>query len=185
MRALLQLGKGKAKYTEVLASLPFQVVLITVLYAPTSLTLTTDGSIDLESIIHPRLTRDGSPEKRSTSSSSSSSSNGDGGATAATIIDGIDLPENLVIMANHQAYLDWMYVWMLGVKSSSAHDGRGFAEETRSEREERDSALKASSTLMDSSGDSKQPRRKHHGAQSLIILLKRSLKWVPIVGWGM
>lgn len=134
------------------------------MYAPTSLTLSTDGSLDLDAIIHPRRARDGSTETRPSSSPSGQ----------ATVVDGIDLPENLVVMANHQAYLDWMYVWMLGVLSTSPSDGA--AGDT-----EGDGAWKHSAAAAASS----EPRRRHHGSQSLIILLKRSLKWVPIVGWGM
>ena len=53
----------------------------------------------------------------------------------------INLPDRLVIVANHQAYLDWMYVWILACYSGNA--------------------------------------------SGLVILLKASLKKVPVVGWGM
>ncbi|KIO31945.1 hypothetical protein M407DRAFT_241659 [Tulasnella calospora MUT 4182] len=53
----------------------------------------------------------------------------------------IKLPEKLVIISNHQVYLDWWYLWCLTYFMNV------------------------------------------HG--SVIITLKKSLKWVPIVGWGM
>ncbi|WWC61097.1 uncharacterized protein I303_103675 [Kwoniella dejecticola CBS 10117] len=53
----------------------------------------------------------------------------------------INLPDRLVVMANHQAYLDWMYLWIL---SCYAGHSRG-----------------------------------------IIILLKASLKKIPVIGWGM
>jgi lysocardiolipin and lysophospholipid acyltransferase len=53
----------------------------------------------------------------------------------------INLPDRMVVMANHQAYLDWMYLWILACYSGSA--------------------------------------------RGIIILLKASLKNIPIVGWGM
>lgn len=53
----------------------------------------------------------------------------------------LNLPDRLVVMGNHQAYLDWMYLWIV---SCYAGHSRG-----------------------------------------LTILLKASLKKVPVVGWGM
>jgi len=53
----------------------------------------------------------------------------------------INLPDRLVIMANHQAYTDWMYLWII---ACYAGHSRG-----------------------------------------IIILLKDTLKHIPIVGWGM
>ncbi|KAG8987453.1 hypothetical protein FRB90_003331, partial [Tulasnella sp. 427] len=53
----------------------------------------------------------------------------------------IKLPEKLVIVSNHQVYLDWWYLWCLTYFMNV------------------------------------------HG--SVIIILKKSLKWLPIVGWGM
>lgn len=96
------------------------VILITVLFAPTSITLTVsnpsdDGEgLDLKDI----CTRDA-----------------DGN------IERVNLPDRLVIMANHQAYTDWMYLWIL-----SAYAGH---------------------------------------QRGIVILLKKQLKNIPIVGWGM
>lgn len=106
------------------------MILITVLFAPTTITLTSDASIPLDSI----LIRPDPRDKR--------------GLTY------LELPTDLVIMSNHQAYLDWMFIWIIGHLSVTPRRGG-----TR--------------------------REYHHGARSLIILLKRSLKWVPILGWGM
>lgn len=74
---------------------------------------------------------------------------------------GLDLPKNLVIMSNHQAYLDWMVIWILGHLSVAPK-----AEEhgVESEIEWTD---------------------KRHGSASLIILLKKQLKNIPVLGWGM
>ena len=52
-------------------------------------------------------------------------------------------PERMVMIANHQIYTDWLYLWWVGYANS--------------------------------------PRM--HG--SLYIILKESLKYIPIVGWGM
>ena len=52
-------------------------------------------------------------------------------------------PERMVMIANHQIYTDWLYLWWVGYANS--------------------------------------PRM--HG--SLFIILKESLKFIPIVGWGM
>lgn len=90
------------------------VILITVLFAPTSLVLTVDAPPSLSHLVERdtqgRVTR-------------------------------INLPDRLVIMSNHQAYTDWMYMWIL-----SCYTGN---------------------------------------AAGLVILLKASLKHVPVVGWGM
>lgn len=53
----------------------------------------------------------------------------------------INLPPRLVLMANHQAYTDWMYLWILACYAGHA--------------------------------------------RGLTILLKASLKHIPVVGWGM
>ena len=53
----------------------------------------------------------------------------------------INLPDRLVIMANHQAYLDWIYIWILACYAGHS--------------------------------------------PGLIILLKASLKNIPVIGWGM
>ena len=105
------------------------IVLISV-FAPTTITLTSDDSIPLQSI----LVR---PDPKRTTTY-------------------LALPSDLVIMSNHQAYLDWIFIWILGHLSVTP--------------------------------DAKEENRKkewHHGSRSLIILLKKSLKWLPLVGWGM
>ncbi|KAG8955404.1 hypothetical protein FRC04_008755 [Tulasnella sp. 424] len=56
-------------------------------------------------------------------------------------VTSINLPKKLVIISNHQVYLDWWYLWIL--------------------------------TYFMNVSD------------SVIITLKKSLKWVPLVGWGM
>jgi hypothetical protein len=90
------------------------VILITVLFGPTSLVLTTDTPPDLADLVerddHGNMTR-------------------------------INLPDRLVIMSNHQAYTDWMYMWILACYAGHA--------------------------------------------RGLTILLKASLKNIPVVGWGM
>jgi 1-acyl-sn-glycerol-3-phosphate acyltransferase len=90
------------------------VILITVFFGPTSLVLTTDSPPELASLV----SRDASGR-----------------------MTRINLPDRLVIMANHQAYTDWMYLWIL---SCYAGHSRG-----------------------------------------ITILLKASLKKLPVVGWGM
>lgn len=66
------------------------VIAITVLFAPTSLVITTDAPPDLANLVERddqgRMTR-------------------------------INLPDRLVVMANHQAYTDWMYLWILACYS--------------------------------------------------------------------
>lgn len=105
------------------------VILVTVLFAPTTITLTSDASIPLDDI----LVRPDPGNKH--------------GLTY------LKLPTDLVIMSNHQAYLDWIFIWILGHLSVTPGNGKR--------------------------------REYHHGSRSLIILLKRSLKWVPLLGWGM
>jgi len=56
-------------------------------------------------------------------------------------VTGLDLPKKLVIVANHQMYADWWYLW-------------------------------AFLYFLDAHKD-------------VVIVLKKSLKWAPIVGWGM
>lgn len=90
------------------------MIAITVLCAPTSLTITTNEPPSLNGLIE----RD---------------ANGN--------LVKVNLPDRLVIMANHQAYTDWMYLWILACYCGHA--------------------------------------------EGLTILLKASLKHVPVVGWGM
>ncbi|KAG8868729.1 hypothetical protein FRB97_001959, partial [Tulasnella sp. 331] len=54
---------------------------------------------------------------------------------------GLQLPEKLVVMANHQVYLDWWYLWAF-TYFLNMHE-------------------------------------------YVLIMLKKSLKWIPVVGWGM
>ncbi|PKY48579.1 acyltransferase [Rhizophagus irregularis] len=53
----------------------------------------------------------------------------------------LDMPERLILIANHQIYADWLYVWCFTYLANA------------------------------------------HGA--IKIILKDSLKWLPIFGWGM
>lgn len=53
----------------------------------------------------------------------------------------LNLPDRLVVIANHQAYTDWMYLWIMACYSGHA--------------------------------------------SGVIILLKYSLRKVPVLGWGM
>jgi lysocardiolipin and lysophospholipid acyltransferase len=74
----------------------------------------------------------------------------------------LDLPKNLIIMSNHQAYLDWMVIWFMGYISvvSDSEDIRG--------------------------SEAGTGWKEHgHGARSVIIILKKQLKKLPIAGWGM
>ncbi|GMK59947.1 hypothetical protein CspeluHIS016_0901640 [Cutaneotrichosporon spelunceum] len=87
------------------------LIAITVLCAPTSLTITTNAPPELSGLV----TRDGKLR--------------------------VNLPPRLVLMANHQAYTDWMYLWILACYAGHA--------------------------------------------RGITILLKASLKHLPIVGWGM
>ncbi|KAA1110654.1 hypothetical protein PGT21_028843 [Puccinia graminis f. sp. tritici] len=90
------------------------LILITQIFAPTNLVLTSDHSIDLNQVV--RRDKNGN-------------------------IIAIDLPSHSIIMANHQIYADWLYVWSLAYLADI------------------------------------------HSA--LIIILKASLKWVPLVGPAM
>jgi hypothetical protein len=69
------------------------VIAITVLFAPTSLVITTDGSPELDHLVD----RD----------------------TSGNVVR-VNLPDRLVLMSNHQAYLDWMYLWMLACYAGHA-----------------------------------------------------------------
>lgn len=88
------------------------MILITVLFAQTSLHITSDPALPhlVERDDRGRLTR-------------------------------LNLPDRLVIIPNHQAYTDWMYMWILACYAGHA--------------------------------------------EGLTILLKWSLRQVPVVGWGM
>ena len=90
------------------------VILITVLFGPTQLILTTDAPPKITDLVE-----------------------WDGAGNVSKI----NLPDRLVVMPNHQAYLDWIYMWILACYAGHA--------------------------------------------RGIIILLKASLKQVPIVGWGM
>ena len=91
------------------------VILITVLFGPTTLVLTSDSPPDLANMVE----RD--PQ--------------------TGLMSRINLPDRLVIIANHQAYLDWMYVWIIACYAGHA--------------------------------------------RGLVILLKASLRKIPVIGWGM
>ncbi|WOO79711.1 putative acyltransferase CST26 [Vanrija pseudolonga] len=90
------------------------LIVITVLFAPTSLVITTDESIDDTKLVE----RDSKGH-----------------------VTRINLPDRLVLMANHQAHVDWIYLWILACYAGHA--------------------------------------------EGITILLKWSLRQVPIVGWGM
>nr|ODN88031.1 acyltransferase [Cryptococcus depauperatus CBS 7841] len=90
------------------------LVAITVLFAPTKLAITSNSHPDLKELVQYN--------------------------DAGDIIK-INLPDRLVVIANHQAYLDWIYIWIL-----CAYAGH---------------------------------------SRGLIILLKSSLKHIPVIGWGM
>jgi len=66
------------------------VIAITVLFAPTSLIITSDAPPSISNLVE----RD--DQGRMTK---------------------INLPDRLVLMANHQAYTDWMYLWILACYS--------------------------------------------------------------------
>ncbi|CDZ96751.1 Lysophosphatidic acid acyltransferase LPAAT and related acyltransferases [Phaffia rhodozyma] len=91
------------------------ILLISILFGPTSLVLTAGEGIDLDDIV---VRRDKTDDR----------------------VIGLDLPKRAVVMGNHQAYTDWLYIWVLGYFAGTA-DG-------------------------------------------VYILLKKSLKWIPFVGWG-
>jgi len=86
------------------------VILITVLFGPTTLVLTTDEGDLVERGADGQVTK-------------------------------VVLPDRLIVMANHQAYLDWMYIWILACYSGNA--------------------------------------------TGIIILLKASLKKIPLIGWAL
>ncbi|WVO13903.1 hypothetical protein L204_101527 [Cryptococcus depauperatus] len=90
------------------------LVAITVLFAPTKLAITSNSHPDLKELVQYN--------------------------DAGDIIK-INLPDRLVVIANHQAYLDWIYIWILCVYAGHS--------------------------------------------RGLIILLKSSLKHIPVIGWGM
>ncbi|KAI9155103.1 putative acyltransferase [Paramyrothecium foliicola] len=54
-----------------------------------------------------------------------------------------NFPERMVMIANHQIYTDWLYLWWIGYAN--------------------------------------QPGMHGH----IYIILKESLKWIPVIGWGM
>lgn len=91
------------------------VILITVLFAPTSLVITTNTPPSITNLVERNP------------------------ATGEMIK--INLPDRLVIMSNHQAYTDWMYLWII-----AAYAGTD---------------------------------------KGIIILLKASLRGIPVVGWAM
>ena len=70
----------------------------------------------------------------------------------------LNLPKNLIVMSNHQAYLDWMVIWFMGYISVVPNETEG------------------KEGKWTESG---------HGARSIIIILKKQLKKIPIAGWGM
>ncbi|ORY23045.1 acyltransferase-domain-containing protein [Naematelia encephala] len=69
------------------------LIMITVLFGPTSLVITTDAPPDLAGLVE----RDDSGQ-----------------------MTRINLPDRLVVMANHQAYTDWMYLWILACYAGHA-----------------------------------------------------------------
>lgn len=78
---------------------------------------------------------------------------------------GLNLPKNLIIMSNHQSYLDWMVIWFMGyisVVPAQAADG-----------------------VEAAAGEEASWKEPGHGARSIIIILKKQLKKLPIAGWGM
>ena len=91
------------------------VIAMTILFAPTSIILTTNTPPSITNLVE-RDSKTGQMTK-------------------------LNLPDRLVIMGNHQAYTDWMYIWILACYAGHA--------------------------------------------KGVIILLKASLKQVPIIGWGM
>lgn len=78
----------------------------------------------------------------------------------------LNLPKNLVVMSNHQAYLDWMVVWFMGYISVVPD-----LDEHGKEKEGKEGVGKW--------------KESGHGARSIIIILKKQLKKLPIAGWGM
>ena len=111
------------------------MILVFSLFSPTSITITTPSEENTSLPLSSLAVRD--PR------------------TAEAI--GLNLPKNLVIMSNHQAYLDWMIIWFMGYISVAPNDEGG-----------------------------KGRWKDHgHGARSIIIILKEQLKKIPIAGWGM
>jgi hypothetical protein len=137
---------------------PHSVILLVNLFSPTSITITTDHTLPLDKLLH---------------------------KPSPTSLTYLQLPKDLVIMSNHQSYLDWMIIWMIGYLSvtppspSSASSTRQTANSPLTGHGEEDKLLPS-----DNVGDEKG-REYHHGSRTIVILLKRSLKWVPVVGWGM
>lgn len=114
-RAIDWTKDGFGRLRELLTIRPDSTVIaITVLFAPTSLVVSADDTIPLSTLVE----RD----------------------SAGDVVR-INLPDQLVVMSNHQAYLDWMYLWILACYCGHA--------------------------------------------EGMTILLKASLKPIPIVGWGM
>ncbi|CAH7673435.1 acyltransferase-domain-containing protein [Phakopsora pachyrhizi] len=107
---------GCLKHFHILAKSTFSVILVISIqtFAKTKIVITTDEGVDLEQWI----VRDHDLMMRS-----------------------IRLPKRSVIMANHQIYADWLYIWCLAYLAEL------------------------------------------HG--SIVIILKASLKWVPLVGPAM
>jgi lysocardiolipin and lysophospholipid acyltransferase len=64
-----------------------------VLFAPSSITVTTDQPPSLANLVE----RDEQGQ-----------------------MTRINLPDRLVVMSNHQAYLDWMFIWILAAYSGHA-----------------------------------------------------------------
>lgn len=151
-----------ARFVLFLVSLTYQqfrtVILLLNLFSPTSITITTDHTLPLDKLLH---------------------------KPSPTGLTYLQLPKDLVIMSNHQSYLDWMIIWMIGYLSvtppspSSASSTRQTANSPLTGHGEEDKLLPS-----DNVGDVKG-REYHHGSRTIVILLKRSLKWVPVVGWGM
>ena len=79
---------------------------------------------------------------------------------------GLNLPKNLIIMANHQTYLDWMIIWIMGYHAVTP-------------------AAPNDHSFKPSAGSQPTWQDHGHGSRSIIILLKKSLKHLPLVGWGM
>ncbi|MBW0501619.1 hypothetical protein O181_041334 [Austropuccinia psidii MF-1] len=109
------LAQISLKYNR-LAKETFTIILVSItqIFGPTNLVITTDSNLDLGKLI--KLDSNGK-------------------------IKSIQLPRRSVIVANHQIYADWLYIWCLAYLANL------------------------------------------HG--SLVIILKASLKWVPIVGPAM
>ncbi|CAD6569599.1 MAG: hypothetical protein TREMPRED_005325 [Tremellales sp. Tagirdzhanova-0007] len=72
----------------------YGLIAITVLFAPTSIILTTNTPPSITNLVE-RDPKTGSMTK-------------------------LNLPDRLVIMGNHQAYIDWMYIWILACYAGHA-----------------------------------------------------------------